>query len=66
MAGFVGSGRGEMTGGEDVIWFAQQVQAEEEGVDADIKQGAAAKPEVIKAAGRLKGGEEAKIRADIF
>src|SRR5579863_7282042 len=66
VAGFVRPGWGEMPRGADVIGFAQQVEAEEERIDADIEQRAAAEPKIVKAAGRLKGGEETKIRADIF
>lgn len=66
VAGVVGACGGTVAGGDDAFGLAEEVGGQEEGVDADIEEGAAAEAEIIEATFGVEGGEEAEIGADVL
>jgi len=65
VTGIVGACGSEVADGCDLLGFAEQVEAEEEGIDADVEQGAAAQAEVKEASVGIEGGKKAEVGADI-
>ncbi len=61
VAAFVGACYSQFSRGQDILRFAQEQQAKEQGIDADVQQGAAAQRQVEQAVIGMIGAGKTKV-----